>query len=84
MATAIQVKRVGPPTGYNTWGMEQGFVNASVVRFPKVGDYLTFGFDRLGKGQWMTTIVREIKTQPGVKIFITKNAEYHVKKGWAK
>lgn len=78
----IRVKRVGSPTSYNTWGMEHDFVNATTVRYPKKGEVFVFVFDRVGKGWWTTSNVQEVITRPGEKIFVTRNAKYHVKKGW--
>jgi len=80
----VQVHRVTDTPGIGTWGMDTGFINATMDRLPKVGEYVTVRFDRLGKGTWMSTLIREVKTRPGVKIFVTKNSEYHVKKGWTK
>ena len=81
----IRIKRVAEIPGIGTWGMDTGFINASVVRFPKKGERIQIMFDKPGKGTWSTMPVVSVKTRPGVKIYGTEHgAEYHMKKGWSK
>lgn len=79
----VQLKRVRSVAWANETTLDLDFQEGSIIRYPKVGETLTFRFNRLGKGEWYTTPIKAIKKRPGVTVLITENSEYHVKKGWA-
>lgn len=81
----IRIRRIAEHPGIGTWGMDDHYINANVVRLPKKGERIQILFDRPDKGSWSTMPIAGVKTHPGVKVYTTESgAEYWIRKGWAK
>lgn len=58
------------------------YVNGSFKRFPQVNEGFLFLFDKINKGWWTTTPLKDVRWYHDRITFKTYNSTYVIRRGW--